>query len=115
MGVGGNGRLHHVTFAADQQENILCAADIFLENVVPIESAPHKHAVQGTFFLYVFEPAGNRIELANAGARLILAPDWATVTWTESDRKKGQAWDLKTIESFQTHDTPPVSNKGEPS
>ncbi|MFN3674165.1 MAG: hypothetical protein ACK4VM_19860, partial [Bosea sp. (in: a-proteobacteria)] len=40
---------------------------------VHIETGPHKHAIQGTFFLYVWEPAGNRVELANAGARLILA------------------------------------------
>jgi catechol 2,3 dioxygenase len=105
---GGNGRLHHVTYATDQREDILRAADIFLENGVHIETGPHKHAIQGTFFLYVWEPAGNRMELANAGARLILQPDWETVTWTEADRKKGQAWGLKTIESFHTHGTPPV-------
>lgn len=105
----GNGRLHHVTFAADQREDILRAADVFLENGVHIETGPHKHAIQGTFFLYVWEPAGNRVEIANAGARLILAPDWETVTWTEADRRKGQAWGLKTIETFHTHGTPPVA------
>lgn len=105
---GGNGRLHHVTYATDQREDILRAADIFLENGVHIETGPHKHAVQGTFFLYVWEPAGNRVELANSGARLILAPDWEPVVWTETERKKGQAWGLKTIESFHTHGTPPV-------
>ena len=104
----GQGRFHHITYAADQREDILRAADIFLENGVHIETGPHKHAIQGTFFLYVWEPAGNRVELANAGARLILAPDWETVTWTEAERKKGQAWGLKTIETFHTHGTPPV-------
>ena len=105
---GGQGRLHHVTYATDQREDILRAADIFLENGVHIETGPHKHAIQGTFFLYVWEPAGNRVELANAGARLILAPDWQPVVWTEADRRKGQAWGLKTIETFHTHGTPPV-------
>ena len=108
---GGMGRLHHVTYATDQREDILRAADIFLENGVHIETGPHKHAIQGTFFLYVWEPAGNRVELANAGARLILAPDWEPVVWTETERKKGQAWGLKTIESFHTHGTPPVPGK----
>ncbi len=103
-----SGRFHHVTYAVDQREHILRAADIFLENGVHIETGPHKHAIQQTFFLYVYEPAGNRVEIANAGARLILAPDWQTVTWTETERKKGQAWGLKTIESFHTHGTPPV-------
>ena len=106
---GGAGRLHHVTYATDQREDILRAADIFLENGVHIETGPHKHAIQGTFFLYVYEPGGNRVELANAGARLILAPDWQPVCWTETERKKGQAWGLKTIASFHTHGTPPVS------
>ncbi|MFA8385184.1 MAG: VOC family protein [Pelagibaca sp.] len=105
----GENRLHHVTYAVDQREDILRAADIFLENSVHIETGPHKHAIQGTFFLYVWEPAGNRVELANAGARLILQPDWETVTWTEDERKKGQAWGLKTIETFHTHGTPPVT------
>ncbi len=109
---GGQGRLHHVTYATDQREDILRAADIFLQNGVHIETGPHKHAVQGTFFLYVWEPAGNRVELANSGARLILAPDWQPVVWTEKDRKKGQAWGLKTIETFHTHGTPPVETKG---
>ena len=105
---GGHGRFHHVTFATDQREDILRAADIFLENGVHIETGPHKHAIQGTFFLYVWEPAGNRVELANAGARLILAPDWEPVVWTEAERKIGQAWGLKTIETFHTHGTPPA-------
>jgi catechol 2,3-dioxygenase len=104
----GRARFHHVTYAVDQREHILQAADVFLENGVHIETGPHKHAVQQTFFLYVWEPAGNRVELANAGARLILDPDWQPVVWTESERKKGQAWGLKTIESFHTNGTPPV-------
>ena len=108
---GGAGRLHHVTYATDQREDILRAADIFLQNGVHIETGPHKHAIQGTFFLYVWEPAGNRVELANAGARLILAPDWEPVCWTEADRKKGQAWGMKTIETFHTHGTPPAKRE----
>lgn len=105
---GGAARLHHVTYATDQREDILRAADIFLQNGVHIETGPHKHAIQGTIFLYVWEPAGNRVELANAGARLILAPDWQQVEWTQADRMKGQAWGLKTIETLHTHGTPPV-------
>ena len=108
---GTKGRFHHVTYAVDQREHVLQAADIFLENGVYIETGPHKHAVQQTFFLYVYEPAGNRVEVANAGARLILAPDWQPITWTETERKKGQAWGLKTIESFHTHGTPPVDHR----
>jgi catechol 2,3-dioxygenase len=52
---------------------------------------------------------GTRVELANSGARLIMQSDWETITWTENERKKGQAWGLKTIETFHTHGTPPIS------
>jgi catechol 2,3-dioxygenase len=110
---GARGRFHHITYAADHRDDILRAADVFLENGVFIETGPHKHAIQGTFFLYVWEPAGNRVEIANAGARLILDPDWQTTVWTEADRRKGQAWGLKTIESFHTHGTPPVTKAAE--
>src|SRR4029453_10042592 len=102
------GGFHPAPVALDSREEILRAADIFLENGVHIETGPHKHAVQQTFFLYVYEPGGNRIEVDCAGARLVLAPDWQPIVWTETERKKGQAWGLKTIESFHTYGTPPI-------
>jgi catechol 2,3-dioxygenase len=105
---GSRGRLHHIAFSTDTREDILRAADIFLDNGVFIETGPHKHAIQQTFFLYVYDPAGNRIELCNPTGRLIYAPDWEPITWTEAERAKGQAWGLKTIASFHTHGTPPV-------
>jgi catechol 2,3-dioxygenase len=105
---GTPGRLHHLAFAVDHRSDILRAADIALDQGVFIETGPHKHAIQQTFFLYVYEPGGNRIELCNAGARLVLAPDWQPVDWTEAERAKGQAWGLETIASFHTHGTPPV-------
>ncbi|GAA5004948.1 catechol 2,3-dioxygenase [Streptomyces hyderabadensis] len=105
---GSQGRLHHIAFATDSREDILCAADLAIDTGVFIETGPHKHAIQQTFFLYVYEPGGNRIELCNPLTRLVLDPDWQLVTWTEAERAKGQAWGLKTIESFHTHGTPPV-------
>lgn len=105
---GSNGRLHHIAFATDTREDILRAADLCIDQGVHIETGPHKHAIQQTFFLYVWEPGGNRIELCNPLTRLVLAPDWPIVTWTEEERKKGQAWGLQTISTFHTHGTPPV-------
>jgi catechol 2,3-dioxygenase len=104
------GRMHHVAFATDTREDIQRAADVFLEAGIHIETGPHKHAIQQTFFLYVWEPGGNRIELCNAGARLLLAPDHQVVTWTQAERAKGQAWGLKTIDTFHTHGTPPIDD-----
>jgi catechol 2,3-dioxygenase len=108
---GAHGRLHHIAFATDTREDVLRAADICLDKGVFIETGPHKHAIQQTFFLYVYEPGGNRIELCNPCARLIFAPDWETITWTEAERAKGQAWGLATIASFHTHGTPPADPK----
>lgn len=108
---GERGRFHHLAFAPDTREDILKAADIFLENGVYIEYGPYKHAINQTFFLYVWEPGGNRIEMANAGARLILDPDWPVVEWTEAERAKGQAWGMKTVPTFHTHGTPYVDNQ----
>ena len=105
------GRFHHITYAVDSREDVLRAADVFLEAGVKIETGPHKHAVQQTFFLYVFESGGHRLEVANAGARLVLAPDWKPIRWSEAERRKGQAWGLKTIESFHTHGTPPLPDQ----
>ncbi|MCM5704679.1 VOC family protein [Larsenimonas salina] len=50
---GSSGRFHHMTYAVDSREEVLRAADICLDNGVYIETGPHKHAVQQTFFLYV--------------------------------------------------------------
>ena len=94
---GTNGRLHHIAFATDTREDVLRAADLCLDRDVFIETGPHKHAIQQTFFLYVYEPGGNRIELCNPCARLIFAPDWAPISWSEAERAKGQAWGLATI------------------
>ena len=101
------GRLHHIAFLVDQREDVLRAADIFLEHGVVMESGPHKHAIQQTFFLYTWEPGGNRIEIASGG-HLILDPDHAPVVWSQAERSKGQAWGMKTIASFHIKGTPPV-------
>jgi catechol 2,3-dioxygenase len=105
---GSGGRLHHIAFATDTREDILRGADVFLDAGTHIETGPHKHTIQQTFFLYVWEPGGNRIELCNAGARLLLAPDHEMINWSQAERAKGQAWGLKTIETFHTHGTPLV-------
>jgi catechol 2,3-dioxygenase len=103
----GRGRLHHVTYFVDSREEVLRAADILVEGGIQIETGPHKHNIGQTFFLYFFEPGGNRIELGSGGY-LIFDPEWKPIRWTEADRAKGQAWGLKTIESFHTYGTPPI-------
>ena len=104
---GARGRLHHLTYMMDSREDVLRAADILRDADVPIETGPHKHTIGQTFFLYCYEPGGNRFEIG-AGGYLILDPDWQPVVWTQAERAKGQAWGLQTVSTFHTHGTPPV-------
>ena len=104
---GARGRLHHLAFWVDTREECLRAADLFLDNDIFIEAAPSKHAIAQGFFLYAYEPAGNRIEVTTGG-RLVYDPDEPPVVWTQAERAKGQAWGVKTIEAFHTYGTPPV-------
>lgn len=106
-GTGANGRLHHLAFWVDNREDLLRAADIFMENDVFIEFGPSKHAITQGFFLYGHEPGGNRIEVFSGGY-LIFAPDWEPVMYTQADRAKGQAWGIRQPESMHTYGTPVV-------
>ena len=109
---GANGRLHHVALWVDTREECLRAADIWVDAGVPIEAAPSKHAIAQGFFLYGIEPGGNRVEVTTGG-RFVYAPDEPVVVWTEAERAKGQAWGVKTVESFHTYGTPPVEPPGD--
>ena len=89
------------------ERGIWRAADLFVDHGVFIEFAPSKHAIDQTYFVYVYEPGGNRIEVC-AGGYSVLAPDWEPITWTEAERARGQAWGNKTVESFHHYGTPVV-------
>ncbi len=102
-----HGRLHHLAFWVDTREECLRAADLFLEHGVHIEAAPSKHAIAQGFFLYGYEPGGNRIEVTTGGY-LVYDPEHPTVVWSEEERRLGQAWRVKTVETFHTYGTPPV-------
>lgn len=104
------GRLHHLAFFVDTREELLRAADLFLDADVPIEAAPSKHAVAQGMFLYVYEPGGNRVEVTT-GTHFIFDPDYDPVVWTRAERARGQAWGVKTIDTFHTYGTPDVSGK----
>jgi catechol 2,3-dioxygenase len=101
------GRLHHLAYWVDNREDVLRAADLFMEHGAPIETGPSKHALTQAFFLYGFEPGGNRVEIFSGGY-LIYAPDWQPVVWSQAERARGQAWGLKLPPSFHTYGTPSV-------
>ena len=103
-----HGRFHHLTYMMDSREDVLRAADILTEAGIAIETGPHKHSIGQTFFLYFYEPGGNRIEIGSGGY-LIFDPDWKPVVWNQEERKRGQAWGLATVSTFHTYGTPPES------
>ena len=104
---GARGRLHHLAFWVDTREEVLRAADLFLDHGVHIEFAPSKHAIAQGFFLYGYEPAGNRIEVTTGGY-FVFDPDYEPVVWTQEERARGQAWGVPTVATFHTYGTPPV-------
>jgi catechol 2,3-dioxygenase len=103
-----HGRLHHLAWFVDTREELLRAADLFLDADVPIEAAPSKHAVAQGMFLYVYEPGGNRVEVTT-GTHFIYDPDYEPIVWTEAERRRGQAWGVATVPTFHTYGTPDLS------
>ncbi|MDN6640302.1 MAG: VOC family protein [Tetragenococcus sp.] len=104
---GSQGRFHHLAFEVENFQDVAHAADIFNDYGVYIEFAPSKHTINQTYFVYVYEPGGTRVELASGGYS-VLEPDWEVISWDEVDRSKGQAWGNKTVSTFHTYGTPNV-------
>jgi catechol 2,3-dioxygenase len=102
---GGSGRLHHFSLWVDSREEVLRAADLLAENGIFIEAGPSKHNNSQGFYLYSYEPGGNRIEVYS-GSYLVFAPDWEPVTWNEEERGTGVYWGGALPESFISYGTP---------
>lgn len=102
-----NGRLHHVAFWADDRSDVLRAAEILTENGIFVEAGPSKHNNSQAFYLYSYEPGGNRIEVYTSGF-FVLAPDFEPVVWDEATRGKGVHWGGALPESFRDYATPPA-------
>jgi catechol 2,3-dioxygenase len=104
---GAAGRLHHVAWWVDTREEVLRAADIFVDQGIQIEVPPAQHTIGRSFFLYGFEPGGNRIEITT-GADLVLDPDPVTRTWTAAERRQGVGWGTTFPASWGAYGTPDV-------
>ncbi len=104
---GAHGRLHHVSLWVDNRDDVLRAADILSENGIKIEAGPAKHNNSQGFYLYAFEPGGNRIEVYS-GSYLVFAPDWEPIIWNEEERGTGVYWGGPLPETFLHYGTPDV-------
>ena len=110
---GGRGRLHHFSLWVDEYQDVLRVADILAEHKVFIEAGPSKHNNSQAFYLYSFEPGGNRIEIYSGGY-LVMAPDWEPVTWNEEERGTGVYWGAALPDSFLNYATPDIPAPGDP-
>jgi catechol 2,3-dioxygenase len=86
-----DGRLHHIAYHLDTPEGILRGTDIFVDEGTPIDAGPGKHGLTQAFFVYVFEPGGNRVELFSGGYQ-IHGPDWQPIIWDGAQIEKAVVW-----------------------
>ncbi len=108
---GAHGRLHHFSLWTDNRDDVLRAADIFRENNIFIESGPSKHNNSQAFYIYSYEPGGNRVEIYT-GSFLVFAPDFEPVVWDETARGTGVYWGAPLPDSFMHYATPDVAHTG---
>jgi len=94
-GSGAHGRFHHIAYWYGNPSNLLDIADIFSERDIRIETGPAKHGTTQAYFLYCFEPGGNRVELFGDTGYLIFDPAWKPVVWNVEnaiDLEKSSIW-----------------------
>ena len=111
---GASGRLHHFSLWVDNREDVLRAASLLREHGVFIEAGPAMHNNSQGFYVYTYEPGGNRVEIYT-GSYLLFAPDWEPITWNEEERGTGVYWGGALPESFLTYATPDVATVTEAS
>lgn len=78
------GRIHHLAFWVDTQEDLLRTADYLVESGTRLEYGPGKHGIGEQSYLYFREPGGLRIEVNTGGYRNYI-PDWEPINWHVSE------------------------------
>lgn len=111
------GRMNHYAFWVDTREELLIAADVLMENGIPIEYGPSIHGIGEQNFLYYREPSTLRIELNTGGYRNYV-PDWEPQTWKPSlgsnNFYRNSAMPMSMTESFPAADGPSATEEGVP-
>lgn len=107
-GAGTRGRFHHVAYWYGYPQHLFDICEVFNDHGITIENGPAKHGISQAFFLYCYEPGGNRVELFGDAGYLIFDPSWECVTWTDADPKSGVWIGAPQPQAFYTYGTPPV-------
>jgi catechol 2,3-dioxygenase len=86
-------RLHHVGFWLPDALAVLRACDVLAGARLheAIERGPGRHGISNALFLYLRDPAGNRIELY-ANDYLTVDPDFAPIRWSINDPRRQTFW-----------------------
>ena len=105
-----SGRVNHFAYFVDSREELLRAADVFLNQDVAIEFGPGRHGMGEQDYLYLREPSGMRVEL-NAGGYRNYEPDWEPVRYDPQQGSlvfyKNTAMPTSMFESFPLPEQPP--------
>lgn len=106
---GAYGRFHHVAYWYGYPQQLSDIADIFRDRGITIEAGPAKHGTTQAYFLYCYEPGGNRVELFGDAGYLIFDPAWKPVVWGDDEIAASSIWfGGKLPEDFYLYGTPPV-------
>lgn len=97
---GSCGRLHRVCYWYGYPQrywygypqHLMDVADLFTESEYRLEAGPGKHGISQVYFLYIFEPGGNRVELFGDVGYLIFDPHWKPIVWGEENVDTSIIW-----------------------
>lgn len=105
---GAHARFHHVAFWYSYPQHLYDVYDAFNDYGITVENGPAKHGISQAFFLYCYEPGGNRVELFGDAGYLIFDPSWECVTWTDDDLKSSVWIGQPHPPSFYSYGTPVI-------
>ena len=78
------GRIHHLAFWLESNDDMYRAADLLAEAGTPVEYGVGRHGIGEQTYLYFREPGGVRIELNTGGYRNYV-PDWEPHVWNGTE------------------------------
>jgi len=84
---GEDGGLHHFTFQLRDWGKVQDAADVLVNDDVPIDLGPTRHGITRGETIYFFDPSGNRNEVFAGGYNFNY--DRPCVTWTMDQLARG--------------------------
>ena len=103
VGAGAQPLIHHTALYVPETKDVLRIADAVAGAGLQsqLEFGPGRHGATNAFFLYLFDPDGNRLEIYS-GDYLIPDPDFEPIRWTreEFERTGRLVWGGRPPASF---------------